>query len=100
MIESTRETATKVSTERRYYITSMVPKAERISGAIRSHWSIENQLHWVMDVTVGEDNSRVRKDNAPENMSMIKHITLNMIRQAKAKKYKQSSLKGLRKTAG
>ena len=100
MIESIREIADKVSMERRYYITSMEPDAERINQSIRSHWSIENQLHWVMDVTMGEDDSRVRKDNAPENMSMIKHITLNMIRNAKVNRYKQSSLKGLRKAAG
>lgn len=100
MIESTRETKGKVSKERRYYITSLSPDAKKINHAIRSHWSIENQLHWVMDVTMGEDDSRVRKDHAPENMSIIKHITLNMIRNAKNNKYKQHSLKGLRKNAG
>lgn len=100
MIESTREVADKISTERRFYIASMEPDAKQINQSIRDHWSIENQLHWVMDVTMGEDGSRVRKDHAPENMSIIKHITLNMIRNAKAKKYKQSSLKGIRKTAG
>lgn len=100
MIESIREVADKVSTERRFYIASIAPEAERINQSIRDHWSVENQLHWVMDVTMGEDDSRVRKDHAPENMSIIKHITLNMIRNAKAKKYKHSSLKGIRKTAG
>ena len=100
MIESTREIAGKVSTERRFYITSMEPNARQINQSVRNHWSIENQLHWVMDVTMDEDNSRVRKGNAPENMYMIKHIVLNMLRKAKMKKYNQSSLKGLKKIAG
>ena len=100
MIESTREIAGKVSTERRFYITSMEPNARQINQSVRNHWSIENQLHWVMDVTMDEDNSRVRKGNAPENMCMIKHIVLNMLRKAKMKKYNQSSLKGLKKIAG
>ena len=100
MIESTREIAGKVSTERRFYITSMEPNARQINQSVRNHWSIENQLYWVMDVTMDEDNSRVRKGNAPENMCMIKHIVLNMLRKAKMKKYNQSSLKGLKKIAG
>ena len=100
MIESTREIAGKVSTERRFYITSMEPNARQINQSVRNHWSIENQLHWVMDVTMDEDNSRVRKGNAPENMCMIKHIVFNMLRKAKMKKYNQSSLKGLKKIVG
>ena len=78
----------------------MEPNARQINQSVRNHWSIENQLHWVMDVTMDEDNSWVRKGNTPENMCMIKHIVLNMLRKAKMKKYNQSSLKGLKKIAG
>ena len=65
--------------------------------AIRSHWSIENSLHWVLDMSFGEDQSRIRKKNAPENMAILRHIALNLIRKAKTKR---QSIKGLRKIAG
>ena len=48
---------------------------------MRSHWGIENQLHWVLDVAFNEDDSRIRKDHAPENMALIRHIALNLLRQ-------------------
>jgi len=52
-----------------FYLSSLPPSAQPIGQAIRQHWSIENQLHWILDVTFGEDASRVRKDNAPENLA-------------------------------
>ena len=64
--------------------------------AIRSHWSIENKLHWVLDVTMGEDGSCVRKDHASENLAIVRHILLNMLQEAK-KGIKDMSIKGLRK---
>jgi len=73
--------------------------AKEISEAIRSHWAIENSLHWVLDVTLGEDNSRIRKDHAPENMAMVRHIILNLLQNAK-KLFKDMSLKRLQKKAG
>lgn len=94
------DSKTKDSTiERRYYISSVAADAKKLSEAVRAHWSIENQLHWVLDVTFNEDDSRVRKDHAPENMSMIRHVALNMIRKAK-NIYKKVSIRGLRKKAG
>jgi len=66
---------------------------------LRSHWAIENSLHWVLDVTLREDNSRIRKDNAPENMAMVRHIILNLLQGAK-KKFKEMSIKRLQKKAG
>lgn len=90
----------KTLTETRYFISSMKPNAQEIAHAIRSHWAIENSLHWVLDVTMGEDNSRVRKDNAPENMAMVRHIVLNLLRGAKNKYSKDMSLKALQKKAG
>lgn len=99
MIESTVTKNGKTTTEERYYISSLDANAERISHAIRSHWAIENSLHWILDVTLGEDASRIRKDNAPENMAMVRHIVLNMLQRAK-NQFKDMSIKRLQKKAG
>ncbi len=99
-VESVVTTHEKTMTEIRYFISSLPPNAKEIAHAIRRHWAIENSLHWVLDVTLGEDNSRVRKDNAPENMAMIRHIVLNLLRNAKGKYSKDMSLKALQKKAG
>ncbi len=68
--------------ERRYYISSRVLTATELAKATRAHWGIENQLHWVLDVTMGEDASTLRKDNAPQNISLLRKIALNVIRLA------------------
>jgi hypothetical protein len=99
MIEETQEVKGKVSTEQRFFISSLPPIAERIASAVRSHWLIENGLHWTLDVVFNEDQSRVRKDNAAENMAMIRHITINMLNHTK-KLFKNIGLKALRKKAG
>jgi len=70
-----------------------------IAMAARNHWLIENGLHWTLDVVFNEDNARVRKDNAGENMAIIRHVTLNMLNNAK-KSFKNIALKALRKNAG
>ena len=57
-----------------------------MSKAIRSHWAIENSLHWVLDVTFNGDKSRIRKGNGPENMAILRHIILNLLRQNKDEK--------------
>lgn len=98
MIEETREIKDKKSIERRFFISSLPPDAAKIAAAVSSHWKIENILHWTLDVVFNEDNSRIRKDNAGENMAMIRHITLNMLNHAKAH-YKDTSIKALRKKA-
>lgn len=99
MVESKRTIKNKATTEKRYYITSKDADPEYLNDAIRSHWSIENKLHWVLDVSMSEDSSRVRKDYAPENLAMFRHICLNMLQRAK-KGMKDISIKGLRKLAG
>lgn len=99
VIEETRTIREKVSIERRYFISSLPPEAKTIAHAVRTHWAIENSLHWVLDMTFREDESRIRCHHAPENMSMMRHIALNMLRNAQ-KKFKDVSIKGLRKKAG
>jgi predicted transposase YbfD/YdcC len=99
MIEQTREVGAKISTERRFFISSLPPDAEKIAHAVRAHWSVENNLHWTLDVVFDEDRSRIRKDHAPENMSIVRHFTLNMLHNAQAA-YKGVGIKGLRKKAG
>lgn len=86
----------KETTERRYYISSLSPSAERIGKAVRSHWGIENQVHWVLDVSFQEDSSRIRKGNAPENVGLLRRIAMNALRQMEDRK----SLKARRKKAG
>lgn len=93
---STKKKGTK-SYETRYYISSLSANAEKIAHAIRSHWAIENSLHWVLDVSFDDDQSRIRKGFAPQNMMTIKHLALNMLRTVQKKR---QSIKGLRKQAG
>ena len=86
VVESIRHIGEKISRERRYYICSTSADAERFSNAVRTHWSIENQLHWSLDVSFDEDQCRVRKDNAPENFAIIRHIALSMLKKEKTSK--------------
>lgn len=80
-IDSVRQAGTKTADlEQRYYIASRALAPDELARAVRSHWGIENRLHWVLDVTMGEDGSTVRKDNAPQNLSLLKKIVLNLIR--------------------
>ena len=99
MIEETREIGNKVSIERRFFISSLPASAKQIAQTVRAHWAIENTLHWTLDVVFNEDKSRVRKDHAPQNMAIVRHLTLNVLNQAK-KNFKNISIKGLRKKAG
>ena len=96
-IESEVEIKGQKTFETRYYITSLLPDPQKILTAIRSHWAVENSLHWVLDMSFGDDQSRIRKGAAPENITVIKHLALNLLRQAQQKR---QSIKRLRKTAG
>jgi predicted transposase YbfD/YdcC len=69
------------SIQKRYYITSCEPDAEKLAGLIRQHWSIENQCHWILDVTFDEDQCRVRKGNAAQNLAMLRKIALSLLKQ-------------------
>ena len=64
-----------------FYLSSLPPDAQRLGKAIRQHWSIENQLHWVLDVTFGEDACRIRTGNAPENIALLKRWSINLLNQ-------------------
>lgn len=83
--------------EKRYYISSLAKNATQLSKAIRSHWSIENSLHWILDVTFRDDDVRIRKGNAPQNIATIRHFSLNLLQKSKGKR---DSIKQLRKAAG
>lgn len=72
--------------EQRYYLLSGEGNVEGFAKAVRSHWGIENQVHWVLDVAFNEDDSRIRKDHAPENLALIRHVALNLLRQDAAGK--------------
>src|SRR5947208_528537 len=85
MVESTREMAEKIERETRFYITSLVWMASQLGPVIRSHWAVENSLHWVMDMIFRDDECRVRTDHAPANFTTLKHIALNLIRKAPGK---------------
>ncbi len=98
MVQSTRQDlgdlTGKVSVERRYYISSLKgTDAAKMAKAIRGHWGVENKLHWRLDMTFGEDESRLRKDHGAENFSRLRRIALNQLRKQPDKKI---SLKGQR----
>ena len=81
-----RQTGNGMTGETRYFISSLPPDSTRLARAIRSHWEIENRLHWCLDVTFGEDASRVRKDYAPENLNIVRKIAMNLLRLSPVKK--------------
>jgi len=72
--------------ETRFYISSMGLKAKAFAEAVRGHWSIENNLHWVLDVVFQEDASRLRKDHGPENLGLVRRIALSLLKRATTKK--------------
>lgn len=86
MVESMRQTEEGVSTERRYYVSSLPPDSEELAQAIRSHWQIENRLHWCLDVTFREDACRTRTDHAPENLNIVRKIVMNLLRLSPLKR--------------
>lgn len=81
MIVAERITDRHTTTETRYYISSLPTNAERQLQATRDHWGIENSLHWVLDLAFNEDRSRVRKDHAPANLAVLRHIAVNLLKQ-------------------
>lgn len=87
MVERERTLVGQETTlERSYYISSLAAEAKEIGSAIRRHWTIENSLHWVLDVGFREDRSRIRKAHAPKNLATLRHIALNLLKQEKSLK--------------
>jgi predicted transposase YbfD/YdcC len=86
MVQATREINGKISTERRYYLSSLPLDIDRFARAVRSHWGIENKLHWVLDVHMGEDQSRARSGYAAENLATLRRLALNLLKSEKTKK--------------
>ena len=81
-VEATRDDGMPTT---RYYLASARLTPERFARAARSHWAIENSLHWVLDVTFDEDGARNRADNGPENLAILRRLTLNLLRTARPK---------------
>ena len=85
IVDSTRDTAGKIEQETRLYITSSNLPAERMGPIVRSHWAVENSLHWVMDMVFRDDECRVRTANAPANFTTLKHMAHNLFRKVKSR---------------
>lgn len=100
VLRAERIVAGKKSVETRYYITSLPGDAKKTALAAREHWAVENSLHWVLDVTVNEDMSRVRKDNAPENLATLRRSAINMVRKDNMPMKGRPSIRRAMKRAG
>ena len=92
-----RQTTADCTSQPRYYISSLAGSAEQLLAAIRGHWSIENSLHWTLDVTFREDQCRVRKDHGPQNMNILRQIGHNLLKNEKTLKV---GIQGKRLNAG
>jgi predicted transposase YbfD/YdcC len=83
--------------ENRYYISSLKGDARQLLEATRTHWEIENCVHWVLDIAFDEDSSRVRQGNAPQNLAVVRHLALNLL---KMEQTSRGGVKARRKRAG
>ena len=95
MVQSETRRGDKIEKERRYYLCSARLSAEAFARAVRAHWGIENRLHWVLDVVFHDDLARLRSGAGPENMAVVKHMAMNLLRSPKDR----HSLKSRRKLA-
>lgn len=97
MIYRRREVGDKTQEETTYFISSLPPEVKRLARLIRDHWGIENSLHWTLDVTFGEDQSRIRKGQGPEIASVFRRLALMLLEQDTSEK---GSIRGKRLQAG
>ena len=84
-VEASRTEAGRTSVSTRYYLSSARLTPQAFAHAVRAHWAIENGLHWVLDVTFDEDRARNRRDNGPENLAILRRLTLNLLNKARPK---------------
>ena len=84
-VEATRSEAGKTTRSTRYYLSSARLSPEGFARTLRGHWAIENSLHWVLDVTFDEDRARNRRDNGPENLAILRRLSLNLLNKARPK---------------
>ena len=92
-----RAVKSKTKIETRYFISSLPNNAKLLADSVRQHWGIENSLHWILDVAFREDDSRIRKDNAPQNFAILRHIAHSLLQQNKSVK---TGIKNKRLKAG
>ncbi len=85
MVRSTRQLWNKTTTDVRFYISSLLSNAVRHAQVIRSHWSVENSLHWVLDVTFNEDASRIRQGDAAQNLGLIRRLSVSLLKREASK---------------
>ena len=84
-IVRSRETKAKTTTETAYYLLSTPITAERFGQVVRAHWAVENSLHWMLDVTMNEDQARNRLDQGPNNLAVLRHMAINILNSQKSK---------------
>jgi predicted transposase YbfD/YdcC len=96
MVQAKRQLGDETTVTRRYFISSLKSDANLLLHAVRTHWEIENKVHWVLDIAFREDDCRIRKGNGTENFAVLRHIALNLLRRETSVK---RSLKGKRKKA-
>ena len=97
MVESRREHGEPGEIARRYSLASLPADGGRFSDAVRQHWGVENKVHWVLEVSLAEDASRIRKDQGAQTFSVLRHIALHLLRRESQHK---RGIKARRKRAG
>lgn len=97
LVESHREVSGQVSIEQRFFLTSLPSDAVRFGQAVREHWGVENSLHWVLDVSFREDDCRIRQGHGAQNLAVLRHMALNLLRREVGHK---RGIKARRKRAG
>ena len=85
-VDSERTVGAHTTRESRFFIASVAPDAAQLARIVRGHWAIENGLHWVLDVAMGQDHTRIRTGHAPENLAILQHLALNLLKQERTAK--------------
>lgn len=85
-VDSERTVGDRTTHETRFFLSSLPPDAATLARVVRSHWAIENSLHWVLDVALHQDHTRIRTGHAPENLAILHHIALNLLKQERTEK--------------